>query len=73
MAQKFSRAERQAYHSGKGYAVASQKRGIHFKDGKNSKIRRAFAAGFKKGNEMMGRNPEKYPKIRTKKNTKKRG
>lgn len=65
MARKsFSRAERRAYYSGMGSAVGSQKRRIKFKGGKSSRVRRAFAAGRKKGNEMMGRNPSKYPKLK---------
>ena len=67
---KFSRAQRQAFNSGMGYAVGYQKRGINFS---KPSLRKSFAAGFKKGNEMMGRNPEKYKKIRSKRSSNKKG
>ena len=63
---KFSRAERQAYNSGMGYAVGFQKKGINFS---KPKLRKSFAAGFKKGNEMMGRTPDKYPKLKRKRSS----
>ena len=66
---KFTRAERQAYHSGKGYAVAHKKRGINFKF---DNLKRSFARGYNKGLEMMKRNPLKYGAL-PKKTRKKRG
>ena len=57
---KFSKAERQAYHSGKGYAVAHYGRGIKFK---NAKTRASFAKGYSKGISMMKKNPDKYQVI----------
>ena len=66
---KFTRAERQAYHSGKGYAVAHRKRGINFKF---SNLRASFARGYNKGLQMMKRNPLKYAQLQ-KKTRKKRG
>ena len=47
---RFSRAERQAYHSGKSYAVAHKKRGINFKF---ANLRASFARGYNKGLQMM--------------------
>jgi hypothetical protein len=64
---KFTRAERQAYHSGKGYAVAHKKRGINFKF---SNLKASFMQGYKKGLEMMKRNPLKYAILPKKRKTK---
>ena len=58
---RFSKAERQAYHSGKGYAVAHYGRGIKFK---NAKTRASFAKGYSKGISMMKKNPDKYQVIK---------
>lgn len=66
---KFTRAERQAYHSGKGYAVAHKKRGINFKF---ANLRASFERGYNKGLQMMKRNPLKYASL-PKKTRKKRG
>ncbi|MBO5010553.1 MAG: hypothetical protein J6D20_07660 [Clostridia bacterium] len=66
---KFTRAERQAYHSGKGYAVAHKKRGINFKF---ANLKASFARGYNKGLQMMKRNPLKYGQL-PKKTRKKRG
>ena len=57
---KFTRAERQAYQSGKGYAVAHAKKGINFAQ---PKLRASFAKGFAKGNEIIAKNPLKYPPL----------
>ena len=57
---KFSRAERQAYHSGMGYAVAHAKKGINFA---KPELRRNFAAGYARGMERIERNPLKYPPL----------
>ena len=54
---RYSRAERQAYHSGKGYAVAHKKRGIKFKF---LNLRSSFQKGYNKGLSMIRRNPSKY-------------
>ena len=67
---KFSRAERAAYHSGKGYAVAHAKRGINFKNGK---VKEAFRQGFNKGKAMMAKNPLKYALLPKKTRSKKKG
>ena len=56
----FSRAERQAYHSGKGYAVAHEKKGINFA---KPELRASFAKGYAKGKQMMAKNPLKYPAL----------
>ncbi len=66
---KFSRAERQAYHSGKGYAVAHAKKGINFS---KPEIRKSFAAGYAKGNQMIAKNPLKYPPLPKKTRAKKK-
>ena len=71
MAKKnYTRAERQAYISGMGYAIGHAKKGINFsKPG----LRRNFAAGYAKGLERIKRNPLKYPPLPPKKrSTKKR-
>ena len=60
MARKFTRAQRQAYQSGKGYAVAYAKKGINFKD---DSLKKSFAQGFKKGTEIVSKNPLKYPSL----------
>ena len=57
----FSRAERQAYNSGKGYAIAYMKRGIVFS---KPSLRKSFAKGFAKGKEMYSQNPGKYPMLK---------
>ncbi len=61
MAKKFTRAERAAYHSGKGYAVAHFGRGIAFKD---KKTRESFQRGYSQGLSMMRKNPSKYKLIK---------
>ena len=66
---KFSRAERQAYHSGMGYAVAHKKKGINFS---KPELRRNFAAGYAKGLERIERNPLKYPGLPPKKRSTKK-
>ena len=66
---KFTRAERQAYHSGKGYAVAHRNRGINFKF---ANLRASFQRGYNKGLQMMKRNPLKYATLQNK-TRKKRG
>lgn len=63
---RFSRAERQAYHSGMGYAVAHAKKGINFS---KPELRRNFAAGYARGMERIERNPLKYPALPPKKRT----
>ena len=65
---KFTRAERQAYHSGKGYAVAHAKKGINFA---NTELRVSFAKGYAKGNQMIAKNPLKYPPLPKKNSGKK--
>ena len=60
---KFTCAERQAYHSGKGYAVAHKSRGINFKF---SNLRASFQRGYNKGLQMMKRNPLKYAQLKNK-------
>ena len=73
MARKFTRAQRQAYQSGKGYAVAMAKKGINFKD---DSLKDSFREGFKQGNRIMAKNPLKYPplpKKRSTRTTKKKG
>ena len=66
---KFSRAERQAYQSGKGYAVAHAKKGINFA---NPELRASFAKGYAKGKQLIEKNPLKYPAL-PKKTRKKKG
>lgn len=61
MSKKFSQAERAAYHSGKGYAVAHFGRGINFE---NKKTRESFQNGYSKGIAMMRKNPSKYKLIK---------
>ena len=70
MARKnYTRAERQAYISGIGYAIGHQKKGINFsKPG----LRRNFAAGYAKGLERIKRNPLKYPPLPPKKRSTKK-
>ena len=57
----YTRAERQAYNSGKGYAVAHFGRGIKFS---SSKTRASFQKGYSKGISMMKQNPSKYQLIK---------
>ena len=66
---RFSRAERQAYISGMGYAVAHKKKGIKFN---KPSLRRNFAAGYAKGLERIERNPAKYPALAPKKRSSKK-
>ena len=65
---KFSRAERQAYQSGKGYAVAHAKKGINFA---KPELRASFAKGYAKGKQMIAKNPLKYPALPKKSRSKK--
>ena len=67
---KFSRAERQAYSSGMGYAVGHAKKGINFS---KPEVRESFRKGFNKGKAMMERNPLKYPSLPKKTRSKKKG
>lgn len=66
---RFSRAERQAYISGMGYAVAHKKKGINFS---KPTLRRSFAAGYDKGLERIKLNPAKYPALAPKKRSTKK-
>ena len=65
---KYSRAERQAYQSGKGYAVAHAKKGINFE---KPNLRASFAKGFAKGKQIIKKNPLKYPALPKKTRSKK--
>ena len=65
---KYSRAERQAYQSGKGYAVAYAKKGINFE---KPNLRASFAKGFAKGKQIIAQNPLKYPPLPKKSRKKK--
>lgn len=58
---QYSRAETSAFESGKGYAVAMQKKGINFT---KPKLKEAFAKGFKKGLSMLRHTPSKYPNLK---------
>ena len=57
---RYTRAERKAYQSGKGYALAKAGKGINFK---SDNLERAFRAGLAKGNEAAKNNPLKYPTL----------
>lgn len=57
---KYSRAQTQAFHSGKGYAVAHAKKGINFA---KPEVRQSFAEGYALGKKMMEKNPLKYPAL----------
>lgn len=70
---RFSRAQRAAYESGKGYAVAHSGKQIDFA---KPEVKESFAAGFRKGKQMMKRNPLKYadlPKPKKTRTKKKKG
>lgn len=57
---RYSRAERRAYESGKGYRVARENRGINFKNPKN---RASFQAGYAAAGKSLKKNSSKYPKL----------
>ena len=64
----FNRAQRTAFYSGMGYAVAHAGKRVDFSKSKNPSNRANFLAGYNRGLTMMARNPEKYPaKFRKKK------
>ena len=65
--QKYSRGEASAYESGKGYAVATSKTGINFS---HSKLKEAFAKGYKRGLAMLRHDPSKYPNLKRKRKKK---
>ena len=65
---QYSRAETSAFESGKGYAVATSKKGINFK---MPNLKKAFANGFKKGLAMLRHSPAKYPNLKRKSKIKK--
>ena len=65
----FSRAERQAYISGMGYAVAHKKKGINFS---KPELKKSFAKGYAKGVDRIERNPLKYPALPPKKRSTKK-
>ena len=66
---RFTRAERQAYYSGMGYAVAYSKKGINFE---KPSLRRNFSAGYAQGMERIKRNPLKYAPLPPKKRSSKK-
>ena len=57
---KFTRAERQAYQTGKGYAVAHSQRAINFS---KPNIKDSWGKGYLKGLEIIKKNPIKYPPL----------
>ena len=65
--QRYTRAEVSAYESGKGYAVATQKKGINFS---HSGLKEAFAKGYKRGLAMLRHDPTKYPNLNRKRKKK---
>ena len=58
---KFTFAQKAAYHSGRGYAVAHKRKGIHFK---NHETRQAFKEGYQAGLRSIARNPKKYSDLK---------
>ena len=60
---KFTRAEKMAYHSGKGYAMGYKRKGINFE---KPNLRASFQRGYNKGIALFKKNPLKYPKLQTK-------
>ncbi|MBE6535624.1 MAG: hypothetical protein E7677_03270 [Ruminococcaceae bacterium] len=64
---RYSRGEVSAYESGKGYAVATQKKGIKFT---HSKLKAAFAKGYKRGLAMLRHSASKYPNLKRKRKKK---
>ncbi len=66
---KYTSSQRSAYNSGKGYAVGHKKRGINFS---KPELKKAFAEGYKKGVQMMTKNPLKYPLLPKKRKTTKK-
>ena len=70
MAKKnYTRAERQAYISGMGYAIGHKRKGINFS---RPELRRNFAQGYQKGLERIKRKPLKYAPLPSKKRSKKK-
>ena len=65
----YSRAERQAYISGMGYAIGHQKRGINFA---KPELKQSFRKGYNKGLARIDRNPLKYPALPPKKRSTKK-
>ena len=55
---KYTSAQRNAYHSGRGYAMAYNDKGIEFK---STSVKESFQAGFKSQNDKIKKNPGKYP------------
>ena len=60
MAKKYTRAQWNAYHSGRGYRLGYEKRAIEFKNPNNKN-------SFRKGYSSIGKRLDKYKKIPRKK------
>lgn len=56
MAKKYTRAQWNAYHSGRGYRLGRERRGIDFKNQNN---RASFQAGYKN----IGKRLDRYKKL----------
>ena len=63
MVRKHTAAEKNAYYSGMGYAVAYCGKGITFR---KDNVRKSFQAGWNRGHAMMKKSPAKYPKLSSK-------
>ena len=57
---RYTKSEKISYYSGMGYAVAHNDSMIDFK---SQKCKDSFKAGYKKGKEMIEKNPQKYQKL----------
>ena len=55
---KYTRNQKSAYYSGRGYAVAYSGKKIEFS---SSDMKDSFMAGYKAGREAIKKSPKKYP------------
>ena len=58
---KFTAAQQQAYHSGRGYAVAHKGKGINFS---KPEVRQSFREGYNAAMRTIMKNPGKYPDLK---------
>lgn len=56
---RYTKAEREAFDSGQGYAVARSSHGMNIK---NLKLRKSFAKGYANGREMISKGSKRRKK-----------
>ena len=57
---KYTKNQRNAYHSGMGYSIAHKGKKIEFS---SDDMRESFMAGYKAGVGKLKKSPKKYPNL----------